>query len=187
MAKAKQDLSLERAIATFFGIGKIPTASGTFASAAAILLAVLVISVSAPHIIVSMLVTTLVISALAFYSVGEIVDENSFDDPSEIVIDEVLGVFVAILTTAVVIWFATWVSPSGFIFERNAPVGTMIIVFAIILFLSFRFFDISKIGPVGWAEDNFKGATGIILDDVVAGALSGLVTGILAVLVVVLF
>ena len=41
-------------------------------------------------------------------------------------------------------------------------------------FLLFRFFDISKIGPVGYAE-TFSGGVGVMLDDLVAGILAALV------------
>ena len=43
-------------------------------------------------------------------------------------------------------------------------------------FLAFRAFDILKPGPVGWA-DRRPGATGVILDDVIAGALAAGVVG----------
>ena len=42
-------------------------------------------------------------------------------------------------------------------------------------FLLFRLFDIWKPGPVGWAERRFAGGAGVMLDDVVAGALAALV------------
>jgi phosphatidylglycerophosphatase A len=35
-------------------------------------------------------------------------------------------------------------------------------------FVLFRFFDITKLGPVGWA-DRKDGAIGVMADDVVAG------------------
>jgi len=37
-----------------------------------------------------------------------------------------------------------------------------------------RFFDISKLGPVGWA-DRMDTPTGVMLDDIIAGALSAIV------------
>ena len=39
-------------------------------------------------------------------------------------------------------------------------------------FLLFRFFDIRKPGPVGWADRNVKGAVGVMLDDLVTAALT---------------
>ncbi|HWX49395.1 MAG TPA: phosphatidylglycerophosphatase A [Roseomonas sp.] len=43
----------------------------------------------------------------------------------------------------------------------------------ILAFLLFRLFDITKPGPVGWA-DRQKGSTGVMLDDLIAGALAAL-------------
>jgi phosphatidylglycerophosphatase A len=40
-------------------------------------------------------------------------------------------------------------------------------------FILFRFFDITKIGPVGMAE-KLGGGIGIMADDIVAGGLAGL-------------
>lgn len=36
-------------------------------------------------------------------------------------------------------------------------------------FLLFRFFDIVKVFPAGWVQDNLPGGYGIVADDVVAG------------------
>ncbi len=49
-------------------------------------------------------------------------------------------------------------------------------------FLLFRLFDITKPGPVGWA-DRQKGAVGVMLDDVLAGALAAGVLGVARALV----
>jgi phosphatidylglycerophosphatase A len=39
-------------------------------------------------------------------------------------------------------------------------------------FVSFRFFDIIKLGLIGWA-DNLGGALGVLLDDILAGIAAG--------------
>lgn len=44
-------------------------------------------------------------------------------------------------------------------------------------FCLFRLFDVVKPGPVGWA-DRRKGAVGVMLDDVIAGALAAGVLGV---------
>ncbi len=41
-------------------------------------------------------------------------------------------------------------------------------------FVAFRVLDIWKPGPVRWAERRFSGGTGVMMDDVVAGALAAL-------------
>jgi phosphatidylglycerophosphatase A len=47
-------------------------------------------------------------------------------------------------------------------------------------FLAFRLFDIWKPGPVRWAERNFAGGAGVMLDDVVAGLLAAACVAALA-------
>jgi phosphatidylglycerophosphatase A len=39
-------------------------------------------------------------------------------------------------------------------------------------FLLFRLLDIRKPGPIGWADRNIKGAFGVMLDDLIAAALT---------------
>ena len=39
-------------------------------------------------------------------------------------------------------------------------------------FLMFRILDISKVWPVGWADRRVSGATGVMLDDLLAGGLA---------------
>lgn len=73
-----------------------------------------------------------------------------FDDPPEIVIDELLGCFVTF-------WGISLSTPS-----------------LLIGFLLFRFFDILKFGGVRYFE-RFKDAWGIVLDDVAAGILSNII------------
>ena len=67
-------------------------------------------------------------------------------DPSSIVIDEWVGMFIALL---------------GVVPDSCWP---------LIAFGLFRLFDIAKPGPVAWAE-HVPGVAGVMLDDIVAGAL----------------
>lgn len=69
-------------------------------------------------------------------------------DPGWIVVDEVAGQWLALLATP--------------------PESTM---GAVAAFALFRLFDGYKIGPVGWA-DRRGGMVGVMLDDVVAGAMA---------------
>ncbi len=72
-------------------------------------------------------------------------------DPGWVVIDEVAGQWIAMLGL-----------------RRATPAG-LLAAFAL-----FRAFDIAKPGPVGWA-DRKHGATGVMLDDVIAGAMAAAV------------
>ena len=73
------------------------------------------------------------------------------EDPSEIVIDEWVGQ-----------WIALWLIPHTFLWGFTS-------------FILFRMFDIFKPGPVGRMDD-IKSGTGIMMDDVIAGILALLVT-----------
>jgi len=74
------------------------------------------------------------------------------DDPSEIVVDEVAGLWVACLAL-----------PDANLWWLLAA------------FFLFRLFDVWKPGPVGWADRRLKGAAGVMADDLVAGAMAGIV------------
>ncbi|MCS5652981.1 MAG: phosphatidylglycerophosphatase A [Candidatus Marinimicrobia bacterium] len=73
------------------------------------------------------------------------------DDPSEIVIDEWVGQ-----------WLALWMLPHSFLW-------------GLVAFVFFRIFDIFKPGPVQTMGD-IKSGVGIMMDDVIAGILSLFVT-----------
>lgn len=89
-------------------------------------------------------------------------------DPSEIVIDELVGQWVALWPVLLGAWYA----------------GVDVLALWpgwIVAFLGFRAFDILKPGPIGWA-DRRNDALGVMLDDVIAGGLTAvLVIGLAAV------
>ncbi len=77
------------------------------------------------------------------------------DDPGWVVMDEVAGQAIAMMGALALVQ------------QVNVPSW----IAAAAAFTLFRVFDISKIGPVKWAE-RLHGATGVLLDDVVAGVLA---------------
>ena len=78
-------------------------------------------------------------------------DTLGLKDPSSVVIDEVAGQWITLLPAAL--------DPVSF------AIG----------FIAFRFLDITKPFPAGWADRNLTGAPGIMLDDLCAGIYAGLV------------
>ena len=90
-------------------------------------------------------------------------------DPSEVVIDEVIGQWITIL-------------PLGYVFYFVRSDNENLWFVWIWAFFSFRFFDITKLGLVGWA-DNIKGALGVILDDIFAGIAAALTVIVLLVVI----
>ncbi|WP_375552363.1 phosphatidylglycerophosphatase A [Rhodophyticola porphyridii] len=151
------------AITTLFGIGHLRPAPGTWASLAAIPLAY------GLHLLGGfwlLLTATLAVTALGWWATGVETRGAEDHDPSEIVIDEVAGQ-----------WVALWPVSFGAMF---AEVDMLRLWPGLIAaFVVFRLFDILKPGPVGWA-DRMQGPTGVMLDDLVAGWMAALVVAVLA-------
>jgi phosphatidylglycerophosphatase A len=86
------------------------------------------------------------------------------EDDQRIVIDEVVGQWLAL---APLLWLPGW--RFGLDAAGLVPLVTG--------FVAFRVLDVWKPGPVGWAERRFSGGLGVMLDDLVAGALGALALG----------
>ena len=145
-------------IASLGGIGLIPFAPGTFGSIFAWFVFVIM-----SHF-VDMLIYTICIVFIAIW-VCEKASVNLIQkDHKSIVIDELAGMWVALVP---VIYFASDQ------LER--------IIYACLALLFFRVFDILKPFPISYFDKKFKNGFGIVLDDLIAGIFSG----ILSVLIVV--
>ncbi len=132
---------LSRLIASGCGCGFVPVAPGTVASAVTLLPGLLLLRFAPALLPAAALVATL--SGLWAVRAARIEG-----DPSWVVIDEVAGQLLALCGIA---------RPS-----LTGLIGA---------FLVFRLLDVTKPGPVGWA-DRQGGAAGIMADDVVAGAVT---------------
>lgn len=148
---------LAQLIATVGGVGYLRPAPGTWGSLAALPLAWLI------HIIGGF--PLLVIAAIATFIKGmwatTVMTKGSEDhDPSEIVIDEVTGQFIALLPLS----YSAWTMDLSI---------TVLWPGWIAAFLLFRLFDITKPGPIGWA-DRRGDALGVMLDDVIAGVFAAI-------------
>ena len=140
---------------TFFGIGKIKFAPGTFAS-----LITTVILFNFFHILnlpnQLILYILLIIFSYSFYAIKEYIKNNDNKDPKEVVVDEVIGQSIPIYLYEIA-HGTTKIS-----LEET-------ILFYLYIFILFRFFDIKKPFPVSYFDKNFKNSFGVIMDDVVAG------------------
>ena len=156
---------MSKAIATFLGAGFLRPASGTWASAITVAIAIAAYEAGLALAIPLGLVLALV---LGFWAVPIYLRETGGEDPSEVVIDEVAGQLLALCFTVIPLWrhgvedllFGAW---PGWV----AP------------FLLFRLFDIWKPWLVGRA-DRMGGAKGVMLDDLWAGLFAGIVSVALA-------
>ncbi len=154
---------MQTVIATFFGIGRLRPAPGTWGSAAAVALGVLAYEWLSPWLVPLGFVEA---TLAGFWAVPRVLARSADKDPSWVVIDEVAGQWLAMCFTVIPLarhgvsildaW-PGWVAP----------------------FLLFRLFDIWKPWLVGRA-DRRGDATGLMLDDLWAGLFAGLVSVILA-------
>ena len=135
--------SFARMIASGLGSGYAPKAPGTVGSLVALLLGV-------PLMLGPIWALPLAILLAIGLGLWSIPRAGGTEDPGWVVIDEFAGQWIAMLALS-----------------RVALPG-LIAAFAL-----FRLFDITKPGPVGWA-DRRHGAVGVMLDDVIAGALAAL-------------
>ncbi len=136
-------MTLPAVIATWFGSGRLPGAPGTWGSLAALPCGALLVWLGGWPL--------LLIASIAVFIIGTWASERYArqlrkKDPSEIVVDEVVGQWLVLLPWAL--------DPFAYL----------------LAFAAFRIFDIAKPWPVSWADRQVKGGLGIMLDDVVAGA-----------------
>ncbi|NMC74550.1 MAG: phosphatidylglycerophosphatase A [Geobacteraceae bacterium] len=130
--------------ASWFGTGFSPVASGTAGTLAAIPFQILLAHLSLPLYLLTLLAFFFFSSWVSGH--GEIVFGEK--DSGRIVIDEVMGYFIA-MTAVPVSW-------------KTILAG----------FLLFRFFDITKIPPARFFDRRMKNGYGVVLDDVIAGIYS---------------
>ncbi|MCP5410993.1 MAG: phosphatidylglycerophosphatase A [Alphaproteobacteria bacterium] len=146
-------------VASVFGIGYFEVAPGTVMSAIAVPLAILIAIFGGGGMgILGAAICAMVIGILAC---GEHVRETGRDDPSECVIDELAG---------------QWLACSFCLlnFGGLVPGGDRISLPSFALaFVLFRIFDIWKPWPVGWADKNLSGGIGVMTDDAIAGLMAG--------------
>lgn len=134
--------------ATGFGIGWIPFAPGTVASVVIALLFWFLI----PDSLVVQYATVFLLFIGARITIGSLVRKYGPYDAPCIVLDEFLGMAIALFLVPKVWWLY------------------------VIAFIVFRIFDIVKPWPISWIEKKLHGVYGMILDDVVAGAVALTIT-----------
>lgn len=130
--------------AATLGVGKIPRAPGTFGS----LLALLIWWAIPPMPIGQQFLLILVALGCGWVGVHYYEKWNHKHDPKEIVIDELVGMWLTLL---------------------GAP---HVVSYFLLGFLFFRLFDIWKPFPVSWFDQKVSGAWGTLLDDVMAAVLA---------------
>ena len=137
-------------IPTLFGIGFSPIAPGTIGSIFTIVFLYFLIQFVSYTFLVIMFLIICFTSLKLIEKYSNLLNSH---DSSTIVIDEFLGIFLIIL------------------FYDYLKFANDFIMFLLILIL-FRFFDILKIYPINWVDNNIKNSFGVVLDDLLAGVYS---------------
>jgi phosphatidylglycerophosphatase A len=143
-------IRLANLISTWFGCGRSPVAPGTVGSAAAIVIAVAIERITglAP---IGFAALALLLLAPAIWAAGVSAREAKLEDPQFVVVDEVIGQWIALAGASALNW------------------KSYLAAFAL-----FRLFDILKPPPARQLE-RLPGGIGINADDVMAGIYAALV------------
>ena len=132
-------------LATLGPIGHLRPAPGTIGSVVGVVSGYMIAGYGAGILAVATLLVT-IIGVFAADAHGQTTGRK---DAPEVIIDEVAGQWIALIILPLDLW---WFAAA---------------------FVLFRFFDITKIGPVGMAEQ-LSGGVGVMADDIVAGLLAAL-------------
>lgn len=149
-------MTLARLVSIGFGLGLLRPAPGTWGSAGAVALGVVILYVSGFWGLVA---ATLAATLAGFWACAVELRDRPGADPGEIVIDEVAGQWIALLFPAAAFWWRGW--------DDWLPYPAWLAAFVL-----FRLFDIWKPWIIGRA-DRRGDAPGVMLDDLWAGLFAG--------------
>jgi phosphatidylglycerophosphatase A len=130
--------------ATGFFSGYAPFAPGTFGTVVGILIFYLTKNLS-PETQISLF---LCYFAISYFSTVIAIAHFSNNDPPQVVCDEVMGIWLALI-----------------FFDCT-------LVMVTVFFIVFRLLDILKPFPIRQIEKKFRGAWGVLLDDIAAGLIT---------------
>ena len=132
---------LQRTVATFGLIGRLQPGPGTWGSLAALLLAIPIERLGGR---LALAVAVVLACAVGLWASGAYAQAVKRADPSEVVIDEVAGMWLVFVAVP--------------LDEFGAAAGLVL----------FRVFDIAKPWPISWLNRRVPGSIGIMVDDLAA-------------------
>ena len=134
-------------LAEAYPIGKVRTAPGTLASLIALFMGYFILLKLGIALYITFIIAFII---LGYFLCEAHIKIYNKKDPSEVVIDEFGGQFIVLLATI------------------DTDNNYYIALSLFLSFVLFRFFDITKIGPIKKTE-KLKGGYGIMADDILAG------------------
>jgi phosphatidylglycerophosphatase A len=152
-------------LATGLGSGYLKPAPGTWGSLSGLVAWLLLVGgmrkVGGPFVPWFLLAAPVVLTLVAVWASDRVVAETGQKDPSFIVIDEWAGIWFALTP----LLFTATLQPQPWLLWAARLVAP---------FMLFRLFDIWKPGIVD-ASQRLPGGWGVVMDDVLAGFLAGLI------------
>ena len=112
------------------------------------------------------LAVTVVGALVGSYICGKTSDLMGVHDDPHIVWDEWVGMWVSLLP---ILWLHFYDDA----LLQGHKLSLLLLYFA--AFVAFRFFDILKPFPIKWVDKNVSGGFGILIDDILAGLMAGVV------------
>lgn len=112
------------------------------------------------------LAVTVVGGLVGSYICGKTSDLMGVHDDPHIVWDEWVGMWVSLLP---ILWLHFYDDA----LLQGHQLSLLLLYFA--AFVAFRFFDILKPFPIKWVDKNVSGGFGILIDDILAGLMAGVV------------
>ena len=112
------------------------------------------------------LAVTVVGALVGSYICGKTSDLMGVHDDPHIVWDEWVGMWVSLLP---ILWLHFYDDA----LLQGHQLSLLLLYFA--AFVAFRFFDILKPFPIKWVDKNVSGGFGILIDDILAGLMAGVV------------
>ncbi|GHS38592.1 phosphatidylglycerophosphatase A [Helicobacter pylori] len=138
--------SLRACFLTLFFSGYSKKAPGTIGSLVALLLGLPVLIFSAN----TLFLAAILIGLIAIAQIDKEEEESKIHDSSYIVIDELVGMWLAM------------------------AISGLSLVGVVLSFIFFRIYDITKPSLIGKIDKEIKGGLGVVADDALAGVLAGL-------------
>lgn len=132
---------------TFFYLGFLPKAPGTFGSVGGVIFSILILECFSNE---TLFLATLLISVLGVREIDKYEKKTGIHDDKKIVIDEVAGVMLTFIITGYNYYFI------------------------VLNFIFFRIFDITKPSFIGRIDRAHKGGLSVMGDDLLAGIVAGI-------------
>ncbi len=145
------------------GSGLPRRAPGTWGTVGGLIVAIPLLSLG----FVPFLIITILSCVIGSWICGRTSELMGGHDNPHIVWDEWAGMWLTLLPLSYM-----GIADGNF-WQNIAQISS--IVAMIIAFILFRFFDIIKPPPIGWADKKVAGGLGIMLDDIIAGVMAAAV------------